>query len=656
VQVNAGSASPSTESPLVWRSRILRLSLAAVPTWFTVAVLVFNTPWRTKLLVGSVFATALVSPSRGLLAVAALTPLGHLLETGLGLEPFRIGEAIVIAFLAGWLLRERGDRSGPRVPAIAAWSLAGVAGASVAAQAWSVAVAHPGELPDTLQTLYQAYYLLPDRIGFGVASRLVEGLALLAATTTLFRATPRLAVTLPATMTITAVLAAASSVLVTRGVAPAAILAEHARGWGRTSAHIGDVNAAASYFGMLLFVALGMAARRPSALSALWLAAAIGETAALWLTGSRTGTAAAAIVFGVAAVCAVTSEWRPTMRAVLVATVLFAAAAAGGARMWMLRNDPGASFRQQFTATSLRMIAARPVLGVGVGRYYDASALFLTPQMAWVYGFQNAHNQFLQIAAELGLVGVALFLVLIGVVVARGARAVGVRAQDMRLLGCVAAVVALLMTCLAGHPLLLDEVAFTFWMLVGLVAGLGGSIFVGRGGCGTGGAARAEGAERTGRAAAVAAMAVVGLAAGGDLLVARQPLTPPSSIAVDGLEPWETDADGTRYRWTREYASVFVPWNVTRVYIPARLPVDLPQIPPMLVDAHVSGVGAGSTLVGDSWTVINVQIPPLSSLQRYKRVDLRVPRTWQPAIYLPGSRDLRKVGVQVGEVKLFYEY
>jgi O-antigen ligase len=648
--VNAGTTLPSTQSPLVWRSRILRLSLAAVPTWFTIAVLVFDTPWRTKLLVGSVFATALISPSRGLLAVAFLTPLGHLLETGLGLEPFRISEAIVIAFLAGWLLGGRGDRSGPRVPAIAAWSLAGVACASVAAQAWSVAGAHPGELADTLQTLYQAYYLLPDRIGFGAAARLLEGLALLAATTTLFRATPRLAVTLPATMTVSAVLAAASSALVTRGVAPAAILAEHARLGSRTSAHIGDVNAAASYFGMLLFVALGMAARRRSALSALWLAAAIAEAAALWLTGSRTGIAAAVIVFGVAAVCAVTAEWKPTMRAVAVATILFTAAAAGGARMWMLRNDPGASFRRQFTSTSFRMIAARPVLGVGVGRYYDASGLFLTPQMAWVYGFQNAHNHFLQIAAELGLVGLALFLTLIGRVVARGARAFAVRAEDMRLLGCVAGVVALLTTCLAGHPLLLDEVAFTFWMLVGLVAGLGGSIFVGTGGYGV------EGAGRAGGPATVAAMAVVGMVAVGDLLVARQPLTPPSSTAVDGLESWETDADGTRHRWTHEYASVFVPWNVTRVYIPARLPVDLPHIPPMLVDARVAGVGAGSTLVGDSWTVINVEIPPLSSLQRYKRVDLRVPRTWQPAIYLPGSRDLRKVGVQVGEVKLFYEY
>jgi hypothetical protein len=31
-------------------------------------------------------------------------------------------------------------------------------------------------------------------------------------------------------------------------------------------------------------------------------------------------------------------------------------------------------------------------------------------------------------------------------------------------------------------------------------------------------------------------------------------------------------------------------------------------------------------------------------------------KTWQPGIYIPGSSNLRKVGVQVGDLKLFREY
>jgi len=648
---------------LVWRSRAVRLALATVPAWFTIAVLVFNTPWTTKLLIGSVLAAALVSPSHGLLGVALVTPLGHLLETSLGLEPFRIGEAVVMAFLAGWLVRPWPAASGPRVPAAAGWFLAAIVVASVGVQAWSAA-AYPGELADTLQVLYQAYYLLPDHIGFGAAARLIEGIALVAATTTLFRATPWLALSLPAVMTVAAGLAAASSLLVAQGIAPAAVLAEHARIATRTSAHVGDVNAAASYFGMMVFVALGMAARRRKSTiwpSGAWLAAAIIEAAALWMTGSRTGIAVAVIAFGVTAVCALSASWRPAARAAAVTAILITAVLAGGARAWTLRRDPGTAFRRQFTATSVRMIAARPALGVGVGRYYDASPLFLTPQMAWVYGFQNAHNFFLQVAGELGLAGLGSFVAFVGLIVARGARALAHRREDTRLLGCLAGVVVMLATSLAGHPLLLDEVAYPFWMLLGLVAGLGGSVLIDlrRPKDGVDVAERAPGRSATDgprRWRTVAVLVVFAVAGFGGLRAAGQPLVPAASPGVDGLEPWETDTDGTRYRWTHDYASVFVPRDATRVYIPARLPIDVPGLDPAIVEAHVAGGNAGSTLVGSSWTVLNVVLPPLPSLQRYKRVDLRVPRTWQPAVYLPGSSDFRKLGVQVGEVKVFYEH
>jgi hypothetical protein len=140
---------------------------------------------------------------------------------------------------------------------------------------------------------------------------------------------------------------------------------------------------------------------------------------------------------------------------------------------------------------------------------------------------------------------------------------------------------------------------------------------------------------------------VVLLYAGG----ARRPLAPSDSIAVTGLEPWETSADGTRYRWTLDYAALFVPRRATRVHIPVRLPDDLPQIARIGVQVRTAGVDGGRTPVGSSWVMLNVELPPLDTLQAYRRVDLKVDRTWQPAIYIPGSRDMRSVGVQVGEVR-----
>jgi O-antigen ligase len=646
-------------------SRARRLALAAVPLWFTFAIVFFNTPWRAKFLVSSVFAATVASPGYGLLIVAALAPLGRLIEIGLNLQPYRIGEAITLAFLAGWLLRPdtgRRSPSGPRAPAIAMTLVAAAVCASIVAQAVRVSQ-YPGELPDTLRILFQAYYLAPDRIGFDAGARLLEGLGLVAATTVLLRADVRLAVRLPVVMTAAAIAAALSSLLVTRGIAPSMVLAEQARLGSRISAHVADVNAAASYFGMLLFVALGMAARRrpPPAIwrtwlrsrmflvSLLWLAAAGAEAAALWATGSRTGVAVAAIMFCVAAVLAATAWARPRARTVTFAVLAVAAVTAGAWRARTLQNDPGTSFRRQFTIASVHMIAARPALGVGIGQYYDTSPLFLTPEMAWVYGSQNAHNYFLQIGGELGLVGLAFFLGLMTVIVWQGVQALAVRPDDLRLLGCLTGAVALLITSLTGHPLLVDEVASTFWILLGLVVALSGSALRSARGHDV------ESGRRRRRPAVVGGVAFAALLLAA-LSVARRPIEPPISTAVDGLEPWETAPDGARFRWTHASASVFVPRDVTRVYIPVRLPTDNPRISPIAVDVHAGGATRGRMLVGDSWAILNVELSPLQSLLGYKRVDLRMDKTWQPAIYVPGSSDLRRVGVQVGDLKLFREY
>src|SRR5262245_50844748 len=109
---DAGELRPA----IVWRSVALRLALAAIPTFLTLAVLAFSTPWRLKLIVGSVAALTLVSPLYGLLLTTVWVPLGHLAGALIDLETFRISDAIVMAFLAAWLLRADEDRPGPHVP------------------------------------------------------------------------------------------------------------------------------------------------------------------------------------------------------------------------------------------------------------------------------------------------------------------------------------------------------------------------------------------------------------------------------------------------------------------------------------------------------------------------------------------------------------
>src|SRR5437763_1633003 len=96
------------------------------------------------------------------------------------------------------------------------------------------------QIPNYLIHLLLAAFLFSDRIGFVDAARLAEGLGLVAATLHVFRRRPALAVWLPAALCAGAVVAAAMTVLITRGVGPAPLLYAYRR-LGR-SAFIFDVN------------------------------------------------------------------------------------------------------------------------------------------------------------------------------------------------------------------------------------------------------------------------------------------------------------------------------------------------------------------------------------------------------------------------------
>jgi O-antigen ligase len=623
-----------------------RLALAAVPAWFTAAVLIFAAPSPMKVLVGGVLILSAVSPVHGLLATAVAAPLGNLIGTVLGLQRFRLTEAIVLAFLTGWLVRGPDDRRGPEAPSRIGWLLAAAVVMSVIGQAIELG-RYPDQLTDTFGTLFYGYYLLRDRIGFGDGARIIEGLALTSVVVALFRRHPAVSVRLPAALAISASVAAVASLLLWKGIAPAAILERHALIGYRVSAHVADVNAAGSYYALSVCLALGMAARGSRRARALWLAAAAAAALGIWLSDSRSAFGAVAIVIAAAAAWFATASWTVRSKAVAVAVVVALGLTAGLLRVRQLSADPeyrGASFREQFNATSVRMIEARPWTGVGVGQYFAVSPLFLGPSLAFSYGAENAHNYFLQLAAELGLGGLVLFLLWTGSGILRTLRALAIAPRDARLLGLLAGVGALLGTSATGHPLLVDEVATPFWMQFGLMIGLAGSVTLA-------GAASERRPPRWQAAAAVAALLAIAVVQ----VVARPELRPVESQNVDGLFGWETGADGARFRWSGGYASVFVPADVTRVYIPVRMPA-VPGLSPMGIEVKTTASPGERMLIGDRWATLNLDLPDAVPPTRYKRINLKIDRTWKPAVYVAGSADLRAVGVQVGEIRTFREH
>jgi hypothetical protein len=88
------------------------------------------------------------------------------------------------------------------------------------------------------------------------------------------------------------------------------------------------------------------------------------------------------------------------------------------------------------------------------------------------------------------------------------------------------------------------------------------------------------------------------------------------------------------------------------VEIPVRLPTDGRMIGAMGVEVMTGGVDRGRTLVDATWAIISVRLPDALPPLPFKRIDLKVDRVWQPAVYIAGSADMRSVGVQVGEPRL----
>lgn len=638
-----------------WRALALRLAIVALPFWITVPVVISNVDWSIRTVVAFVLAVTLVSPSHGLLLVACVVPLAELIGTAIGARNFRIGESIILAFLVAWLLRSLPDRRGPDVAAPAfGWLLATAIVASIAGLSWQLG-RYPGELADTIDRIGHMYFFTLDRIGFAEGMRLLEGIGLVTATVMLFRRNPKLANTLPLALASAAAAAALSSVLLWRGIGSAAALARHRLIGYRVSGHVGDVNAAGSYFAMIVCLALGMAVRERGVRRAVWCGLAAASGGGLWLTGSRSALGAAGAVLIVAVIWTMTTRFRGRTRAALLTAVVIGLIAGAAVRGRMLETDPqyrGIGFREQFVQTSVRMIASRPLFGVGVGQYYPMSPRFLSPQLAWTYGFENAHNYFLQIGSELGLVGLWLFVGWLGTALARTGRALTVAPRDARLLGAGGGVLVFLITCLTGHPFLIGEIVWPFWMLFGLMTALAGSALLN--GAAIPGAALAHGATPPARRRLTAAAAVA-IAVASPVLTSRAEIRPPESRAVDGLYGWETLADGTRFRWTGQYASLFVAADVTRVEIPIRLPTDGRSIRPMGVEVMTAAADRGRTVVDANWAILSLPLPLATPPARFKRIDLKVDRVWQPALYIAGSADMRAVGVQVGEPRLFRE-
>jgi O-antigen ligase len=382
----------------------------------------------------------------------------------------------------------------------------------------------------------------------------------------------------------------------------------------RFNAHYGDLNAAGSYFVMAIFPAIGLAlARRAWG----WKLAVAVIALASWIAGSRAALVAGLLVLVVPAAAALKKIASvPVRRAALpiaaIALVLVAVAAARSMPTRGTQQESGTAVRVrlELARTSLRMIAAEPVFGVGIGRYYARSGEFSSPELLAMFPVathENAHNNFFQITAELGILGFGLFAIVLVVAGRACVRLVQASPHDGVRWGVVLGLLAFVLSWLGGHPLLIDEPAFTFWILLGAACGWGSQL-----------------ATPTARSGVwfVALFAVVMIATV-PIRVTHERADFDLTHRGIGLSPWNPDLDGVRYRRARSISTVFIPSDTTSVIIPLRAidPHDNVRVELWLDGRAADVVRARS----GQWLQLRVLVPHRDKGPRFRRLEFRVP-------------------------------
>ncbi len=614
---------PGWRSMLPTAARLLTGGLALLPLY---AFLSPGIPAWNKALLFAVVAGASLNPGTTLLACSAVIPVAAPLAGWLG-SPLPLTEPLVLAFLAGWLFGDSVRRPAPAVGR-------GWRGALTPAALLAVTIAASVIVQILVRRVYvdfgvtyldrvvrfiaTDYFRTPTVFPLAPGFRVLEGLGLFVAVLTLARRQP--ALRLRSVLALCAVGAAAAGALnayyFVTTIGPtggwlSALFANVVSPTARISRAFPDPNAAGSYFAMALCVAIGLAwgSRRPIA----WLFPTGLIVLGLWLAGSRTALVALPIAGSImvlplarrygwagakvlAGGCAVL---------LLLAVVYWSVSAAAPERSTALAMDS----RVEMGAAAVRMFEDHPFFGAGVGRFFDLSIDYISPRWKTIVQRENAHNNFLQVLAELGVTGFVFFLWLVLAVLAPALTWSAGRASA-EVVGTCTGVMAFLLTCLAGHPLLIFEVSLVFWLVLAGLAGLTSDL----------------GPPPSRARAWVWGLAAVALLASAPLRAERELARADLTGAGRPLSNPRVDTEGVRFRWMLRRATVYVPGNATLVAVPLKLPGGVADI------AIFLGERPAARLVVDAarWRDGMVALPG-NARARFVPVEIRLESVHQPA-------------------------
>lgn len=642
-----------------------------IPVGFLTASPIVPAPLRITL--GILWLSAIAAPRVACVLLLLLAPCGAVVLSALDAPPVQYTEAMVLATLSGaliaypWGRAVPGPSPGPRLtPATIAFVAVVLASLAVGLAVSQTGAGLRWTFVRGLGLLLARDYLASPPGQWSdltAAARLVEGVLLLFVAARAASGSPRRSVSLMRALAAGAAVAATLAITQMIGIAWAngsvrafatALLT------GRFSVHVADTNAAGSFYTMAGFVAVGLvlASGERRQLRALWAACAALTFLAMWLSGSRAAVVAVAAILAAGLVLRI-RKWgrvsfsgspfptRSVIAVMVIAATLAAVALAFDPRAVARRGVLNAlNERAAFAVTGLQMIATAPIFGTGIGRYFETSGRFMPQSIYWFHFHENAHNNFLQVGGELGLLGLGTFVWLLAAAARHIKRALDVDADNRITGGAAAGLSAFVVTWLAGHPLLTPEVAVPFWVILGAT--------VARADLATFDQKRTEDPKKGyGPFSPVSLGLTIAILA----LLATIPFRARSAIAslklpeqTFGFYDWEGDRATGRFRWTTADAAFFISPQASELDVPFCAAWADHRSAPTVVTFAIDGriFHRLETRSGD-WTSLRLRLPPPSDPRRYRRIDITTEPSWSPAAVL-GTRDSRALGVEIGEV------
>ena len=567
--------------------------------------------WAMTIVVWGLAVLSAARPFDGLLVLAGFGPVVTTFSVIVGANErgLHYPEALALAFIAGAAAHRAFQREPFAVPGRVAWPalmLIAAALASALIDAAVLGVEQPAlrgwaGLP---LGLVQDYLLLQNQVS--TAALFAEGLVLFLLVADLCGRVP--AYREPLLRMMIAGAAGDASLNIVRLVL-AAMRQEHA--WttflnylatARVSSQYPDWNAAGSHFAMMLIIAAVYVARRRLA----YLIPVLVIAVALWVTGSRTAMLAAILAAGLVVLSLTRSRRQRVVMLAAAGAVVLAAAVAGWLWYPSDRNDPIAfSVRTRLVLwrAGVSMMTTNPMFGVGLGGFYERSHDYAPEMLDTVIWrpHENAHNYFIQVLAELGMPGLILFIAIL-------AGSLREAWKDVRRNAWTMGIVAFLLTALTGHPFLIPQVAYAFWMTLAVAAV----------------SSSGPAASRLTRPWLRLAGCVVIL-----ILVVSLPARTRAAVrhadlgrTAVGLTGWQQDAEGVRYRWATAQSTFFYSSGGRAVRIPIRPGPDAPS--EMDVRIFFDGQEANRVRLrsGDEWRYVRLVRSRKAGDADYFRIDL----------------------------------